>query len=266
MPIDITMPALSPTMETGTLAKWLVKPGDAVKSGDILAEIETDKATMEVESIDEGIVAELLVADGAEDIKVGAVIARLTADGEAHSTTGEKAGGPPPRAGEDEPINPPRNGEGDRAQAGGGGATPPEVKGYGAAPAADAELATEEAGGLSTPPPSAARRSPSPCRGGPLHPSPSGERSPSPCRGGSDCCLAVGQAAGGGQGPGSVGTDRLRPARAYRQGGCGRRGGAIHDAGGRAAAGRGRARPRCHRRPRPHRHRFPCPRMRRTKR
>jgi len=83
MPIDITMPALSPTMETGTLAKWLVKVGDAVKSGDILCEIETDKATMEVESIDDGTVAELLVADGTEDIKVGAVIARLSGEGEA---------------------------------------------------------------------------------------------------------------------------------------------------------------------------------------
>ena len=97
MPIDITMPALSPTMETGTLAKWLVKVGDPVKSGDILCEIETDKATMEVESIDEGTVAELLVADGTEDIKVGAVIARLRGEGEAVGPSD------PPRAGEDQP-------------------------------------------------------------------------------------------------------------------------------------------------------------------
>ena len=82
MPIDITMPALSPTMETGTLAKWIVKVGDSVKSGDILCEIETDKATMEVESIDEGVVAELLVAEGAEEIPVGQVIARLSGEGE----------------------------------------------------------------------------------------------------------------------------------------------------------------------------------------
>ena len=101
MPIDITMPALSPTMETGTLAKWLVKVGDAVKSGDILCEIETDKATMEVESIDEGTVAELLVVDGAEDIKVGAIIARLSGEGEAAA-----------------PSDPPRDGEGDRASSG----------------------------------------------------------------------------------------------------------------------------------------------------
>ena len=83
MPIDITMPALSPTMETGTLAKWLIKVGDAVKSGDILCEIETDKATMEVESIDEGTVTELLVAEGADAIPVGQVIARLSGEGEA---------------------------------------------------------------------------------------------------------------------------------------------------------------------------------------
>ena len=82
MPIDITMPALSPTMETGTLSKWLVKVGDAVKSGDVLAEIETDKATMEVESIDEGTVAELVVAAGTEGVPVGQVIMRLSGEGE----------------------------------------------------------------------------------------------------------------------------------------------------------------------------------------
>ncbi|OYW83746.1 MAG: hypothetical protein B7Z20_12135 [Sphingobium sp. 32-64-5] len=76
------MPALSPTMETGTLSKWLVAVGDTVKSGDVLAEIETDKATMEVESIDEGIVAELLVEAGTEGVPVGQVIMRLSGDGE----------------------------------------------------------------------------------------------------------------------------------------------------------------------------------------
>ncbi|MGL6044234.1 MAG: 2-oxo acid dehydrogenase subunit E2 [Sandaracinobacteroides sp.] len=81
MAIDITMPALSPTMETGTLSKWLVKVGDSVRPGDIIAEIETDKATMEVEAVDEGVVAELLVAEGAEEVKVNAVIARLTGEG-----------------------------------------------------------------------------------------------------------------------------------------------------------------------------------------
>jgi pyruvate dehydrogenase E2 component (dihydrolipoamide acetyltransferase) len=83
MAIDVTMPALSPTMEVGTLAKWHVKPGDMVKSGDIIAEIETDKATMEVEAVDEGTVTELLVAEGTENVAVGAVILRLAGDGEA---------------------------------------------------------------------------------------------------------------------------------------------------------------------------------------
>ncbi len=75
---DILMPALSPTMEEGTLAKWLVKPGDAVRSGDVIAEIETDKATMEVEAVDEGKVEALLVDAGTEKVKVGTVIARLS--------------------------------------------------------------------------------------------------------------------------------------------------------------------------------------------
>ena len=77
MPIEIKMPALSPTMEEGTLAKWLVKEGDEVKSGDILAEIETDKATMEFEAVDEGTIAKLSVAEGTDGVKVGAVIALL---------------------------------------------------------------------------------------------------------------------------------------------------------------------------------------------
>ena len=77
MSIDIQMPALSPTMEEGTLSKWLIKVGDTVASGDILAEIETDKATMEVESIDEGIVGKILIAEGSENVKVGTVILQL---------------------------------------------------------------------------------------------------------------------------------------------------------------------------------------------
>lgn len=83
MAIDIQMPALSPTMEEGTLAKWMVKEGDTVRSGDILAEIETDKATMEVEAVDEGTIGKLLVADGTEGVKVGTVIAQLLEDGES---------------------------------------------------------------------------------------------------------------------------------------------------------------------------------------
>ena len=78
---DVLMPALSPTMEEGTLAKWHVKKGDEVKSGDVIAEIETDKATMEVEAVDEGTVEELLVAEGSEGVKVNTPIARLSGDG-----------------------------------------------------------------------------------------------------------------------------------------------------------------------------------------
>jgi pyruvate dehydrogenase E2 component (dihydrolipoamide acetyltransferase) len=83
MPIELKMPALSPTMEEGTLAKWLVKEGDDVKSGDILAEIETDKATMEFEAVDEGKIAKILVAEGTDGVKVGAPIAIMAGEGES---------------------------------------------------------------------------------------------------------------------------------------------------------------------------------------
>jgi pyruvate dehydrogenase E2 component (dihydrolipoamide acetyltransferase) len=82
---DVLMPALSPTMEEGTLAKWHVKVGDAVRSGDVIAEIETDKATMEVEAVDEGVVEALLVQEGTEEVKVNTPIARLKGEGEAAS-------------------------------------------------------------------------------------------------------------------------------------------------------------------------------------
>jgi pyruvate dehydrogenase E1 component beta subunit len=85
MAIELKMPALSPTMEEGTLAKWLVKEGDTVKSGDILAEIETDKATMEFEAIDEGTIGQILVAEGTDNVKVGTVIATITGEGEEAS-------------------------------------------------------------------------------------------------------------------------------------------------------------------------------------
>ena len=94
MAIDIQMPALSPTMEEGTLSKWLVKEGDTVTSGDILAEIETDKATMEVESIDEGTVGKIIVAAGTEGVKVGAVIMQLLEDGETAADLGAPAAAP----------------------------------------------------------------------------------------------------------------------------------------------------------------------------
>lgn len=96
MTIDVTMPALSPTMEVGTLAKWHVKLGQTVKSGDIIAEIETDKATMEVEAVDEGTVIELAVPEGLENVPVGTVILRLAGEGEAASPAPKAAPAPAP--------------------------------------------------------------------------------------------------------------------------------------------------------------------------
>lgn len=92
MPIEIQMPALSPTMEEGTLAKWLVKEGDTVTSGDVLAEIETDKATMEFEAVDEGVIGKITVAEGTSDVKVGTVIAVLLEDGESADDIGSVSG------------------------------------------------------------------------------------------------------------------------------------------------------------------------------
>ncbi len=83
MPIDVLMPALSPTMEEGKLAKWLKKEGDAVKSGDVIAEIETDKATMEVEAVDEGTLGKILVPEGTENVKVNTPIALMLGEGES---------------------------------------------------------------------------------------------------------------------------------------------------------------------------------------
>ena len=87
MAVELKMPALSPTMEEGTLAKWLVKEGDSVKSGDILAEIETDKATMEFEAVDEGVVSSILVAEGTDGVKVGTIIAMITGEDEVVQST-----------------------------------------------------------------------------------------------------------------------------------------------------------------------------------
>ena len=82
MSIELKMPALSPTMEEGTLAKWLVKEGDTVSSGDILAEIETDKATMEFEAVDEGTISQILIPAGTDGVKVGTVIAMIAGEDE----------------------------------------------------------------------------------------------------------------------------------------------------------------------------------------
>ena len=100
MSINITMPALSPTMEEGTLAKWHVKEGDNVSSGDVIAEIETDKATMEVEAVDEGRIGKIVVPEGTEGVKVNAVIAVLLTEGEnaadAKAAPAAKAPSPQP--------------------------------------------------------------------------------------------------------------------------------------------------------------------------
>jgi pyruvate dehydrogenase E2 component (dihydrolipoamide acetyltransferase) len=128
--IELKMPALSPTMEEGTLAKWLVKEGDSVAAGDLLAEIETDKATMEFEAVDEGTVAKILVAEGTDEVKVGTVIALIAGEGE---DAGAAASAP---AAAKEPVE-----KGGGETGAGQPATPtptPEVKGYGVSPAEQA--------------------------------------------------------------------------------------------------------------------------------
>src|SRR5580658_7780114 len=97
MPSNILMPALSPTMEKGNLAKWLKKEGDKVKSGDVIAEIETDKATMEVEAVDEGTLARIVVPEGTQDVAVNDVIAVLAGDGEDVKAAGAGAVSAPPK-------------------------------------------------------------------------------------------------------------------------------------------------------------------------
>jgi pyruvate dehydrogenase E2 component (dihydrolipoamide acetyltransferase) len=121
MSVEILMPALSPTMEEGTLAKWHVVVGDVVKAGDVIAEIETDKATMEVEAVDEGVVEALLIAAGTEGVKVNTVIAKLAGEGEAVAAPAAPAPPPspaspglPPRGEDLAASNPPPLGEGDR--------------------------------------------------------------------------------------------------------------------------------------------------------
>jgi pyruvate dehydrogenase E1 component beta subunit len=96
MPIQVLMPALSPTMEKGNLSKWLKKEGEAIKSGDVIAEIETDKATMEVEATDEGTLGQILIPEGTADVAVNTPIATILADGESASDI--KASAPAPKA------------------------------------------------------------------------------------------------------------------------------------------------------------------------
>jgi pyruvate dehydrogenase E2 component (dihydrolipoamide acetyltransferase) len=134
MPTELKMPALSPTMEEGTLAKWLVKEGDTVKSGDLLAEIETDKATMEFEAVDEGTISKILVAEGTDGVKVGAPIAILAGEGEDASAAPApkpKADAAPAKA-EAKPAEPPK--------------PAPPAKGGGETPAATAQPAAKNDG------------------------------------------------------------------------------------------------------------------------
>ena len=135
MPIELKMPALSPTMEEGTLAKWLVKEGDSVASGDILAEIETDKATMEFEAVDEGTIAKILVPEGTDEVKVGTVIALIAGEGEDASAASAPAR---PSAGRAAPRRR-QPGAGSRRSA---GAARPRPRPRRAAPAPKADAAT----------------------------------------------------------------------------------------------------------------------------
>jgi pyruvate dehydrogenase E2 component (dihydrolipoamide acetyltransferase) len=107
MAIELKMPALSPTMEEGTLAKWLVKAGDTVKSGDLLAEIETDKATMEFEAVDEGVIEAILVAEGTDNVKVGTVIATIAGEGDVVKPATAAASVAPPSAIAEAPVSKP---------------------------------------------------------------------------------------------------------------------------------------------------------------
>ncbi|MFU8777883.1 MAG: biotin/lipoyl-containing protein, partial [Roseovarius sp.] len=106
MATEILMPALSPTMEEGTLAKWLVKEGDTVKAGDIIAEIETDKATMEFEAVDEGVMGKILIAEGTEGVKVNTPIAVMLEDGESAE---DAAPAPAAKTAETTPVAAPKS-------------------------------------------------------------------------------------------------------------------------------------------------------------
>ena len=113
MPIQVLMPALSPTMEKGNLSKWLKKEGETIKSGDVIAEIETDKATMEVEATDEGTLGKILIPEGTADVAVNTPIATILADGESAADLGKA----PRRHSRGKPRNPRRPAEVERRRA-----------------------------------------------------------------------------------------------------------------------------------------------------
>jgi pyruvate dehydrogenase E2 component (dihydrolipoamide acetyltransferase) len=155
MPINILMPALSPTMEKGNLAKWLKKEGDAVKTGDVIAEIETDKATMEYEAVDDGVMAKIVVPEGTADVPVNQLIAVMAQEGEDPKAAAASAGkGTPPSAGApSSPPSPPR-GEGAASKAPAQATSAP-------APQTSAPTPQQE----KSPPPPQAPSAPSPQRG-----------------------------------------------------------------------------------------------------
>jgi pyruvate dehydrogenase E2 component (dihydrolipoamide acetyltransferase) len=149
MPINILMPALSPTMEKGNLSKWLKKEGDAVKTGDVIAEIETDKATMEYEAVDDGVMAKIVVPEGTNDVAVNQLIAVMAQEGEDPKAAAAAASAPAKTPGAGAPSSPP---------------SPPRAEGaaqQAAAPSTSAPAAKE----AKAPPPLQAPRAPSPQRG-----------------------------------------------------------------------------------------------------
>jgi pyruvate dehydrogenase E2 component (dihydrolipoamide acetyltransferase) len=162
MPINILMPALSPTMEKGNLAKWLKKEGDAVKTGEVIAEIETDKATMEYESVDDGVLAKIVVPEGTQDVPVNQLIAVMAQEGEdvkaAAAGAGKGAAPKTPSAGTPSPQPSPPRGEGSTQQAA-SPATAPSAQ-----PSAQASAQPSAKEAKSRPPPPAPR-APSPQRG-----------------------------------------------------------------------------------------------------
>ena len=170
MPINILMPALSPTMEKGNLAKWLKKEGDAVKAGDVLAEIETDKATMEFEAVDEGTLGKILVPEGTQDVAINAPIAVLLEEGEDKSAIDGRRAAASPSAGP--------------SPAASGPPSPARGEGSPAAAAAKASPATPTATAAATPSPPAgeggARSAPGEGRRPPTVPAAASSRRRSP--------------------------------------------------------------------------------------
>src|SRR4051794_2108845 len=150
MPIQVLMPALSPTMEKGNLSKWLKHEGDKVKSGDVIAEIETDKATMEVEAVDEGTLGQILVPEGTADVAVNTPIATILSEGEDASALKKNGGGAKPQAAASQPAARPEKTERPDVEAKGAESVPPPMEDNVAARAARRPAPPESA--LAQPP------------------------------------------------------------------------------------------------------------------